>query len=182
MNPLVFCILPTFSHMGSAPRAIEYSLRPDSSTFEIIVVDDRSGSICDLGELARRHPEVVIIGTQSDFEDPATYFRRPFDWPLHAGNYVGQLNPRNTAALTSQCPALVPNDSGMTHNSAVASVPILAEVRIFSARRESLPDAKTFPNINGLPFDPSPRAKRFWDTDTPRTIPERVPFGEAPRR
>ena len=74
-------------------------------------------------ELARLLPEVAIVGTPSDLDNQATYFRRPFDWAPHARCYIGQLNLRDTAALLAQCAALVSNDSGMMHLGVAAGIP-----------------------------------------------------------
>jgi Glycosyl transferase family 2 len=47
-EPLVTCIMPTYNRRAFVPRAVEYFLRQDYSSKELIVVDDGSDPVGDL--------------------------------------------------------------------------------------------------------------------------------------
>jgi ADP-heptose:LPS heptosyltransferase/glycosyltransferase involved in cell wall biosynthesis len=89
-------------------------------------------------ELAKLLPNAAVIGTPSDLENQRTYFQRPFVWPSHVRNYVGQLSLSDTAALISQCSALVSNDSGLMHLGAALGVPTLGVFGITNPAREAM--------------------------------------------
>jgi hypothetical protein len=76
--------------------------------------------------LAARLPRVALVGTPSDLDNRQTYFSRPFAWPPHARNFVGELDLADTAALLSECAALVSNDSGLMHVAAALARPQVA--------------------------------------------------------
>ncbi|MBE9571493.1 MAG: glycosyltransferase [Proteobacteria bacterium] len=100
--------------------------------------------------LAARLPEVVIIGTEADLDNSGTYFKKPFNWPAHAHNYIGQLSLTDTAALISQCAALISNDSGMMQLGAGLGIPTFGIFGITSPRREIIPQANVHPITKGL--------------------------------
>ncbi len=50
-------------------------------------------------ELAAQLPEVALVGTASDLDNARTYFQRPFAWPGHVRDFIGQLSLPDTAAL-----------------------------------------------------------------------------------
>ena len=104
-------------------------------------------------ELAKRLPNVAIIGTAADVENAGTYFARPFAWPAHAVDFVGRLSLADTAALIAECAALVSNDSGLMHVGAALGVPTFGVFGITSPARESLPVANMHPVTKGLPCE-----------------------------
>jgi ADP-heptose:LPS heptosyltransferase/2-polyprenyl-3-methyl-5-hydroxy-6-metoxy-1,4-benzoquinol methylase len=116
-------------------------------------------------ELARLLPEVAIIGTPSDLDNHATYFRRRFDWPHHARIYIGDLSLRDTVALLSQCAALVSNDSGIMHLGVAAGIPTLGIFGITSPQRENIPAPNMFPITQGLACEPACRRQPFGRRD-----------------
>jgi ADP-heptose:LPS heptosyltransferase/glycosyltransferase involved in cell wall biosynthesis len=89
-------------------------------------------------ELAALFEEVVIVGTESDLENTCTYFNRPFIWPEHSRDFVGKLDLCDTAALLSQCSALIAPDSGVMHLGAALRVPTFGIFGITSPQRECL--------------------------------------------
>jgi ADP-heptose:LPS heptosyltransferase len=95
-------------------------------------------------ELARLWPEVAIIGTESDLDNAATYFRKAFAWPAHARNFTGALDLPDTAALIRQCAALVANDSGLMHLGVAVGTPTFGVFGITSPEREMIPSRKMF--------------------------------------
>jgi ADP-heptose:LPS heptosyltransferase len=116
-------------------------------------------------ELARLLPEVVIVGTQSDLQNQTTYFQRDFAWPPHVRNYIGALNLRDTAALISQCAALVSNDSGIMHLGVALGTPTLGVFGITDPRREAMPAPNMFPITKELSCEPACRAQPFGRRD-----------------
>jgi hypothetical protein len=90
-------------------------------------------------ELARRIPEVAIIGTTSDLNNQDTYFGKSFAWPPHVKNFVGALSLPDAAALIGQCAALVSNDSGMMHVAVALGVPTFGIFGLTSPARECIP-------------------------------------------
>ncbi len=108
-------------------------------------------------ELAALLPEVAVIGSASDLENSRTYFQREFRWPAHARNFIGKLDLRDTAALISQCRALISNDSGMMHLGAALGVPTLGIFGITSPDRECMPSRNMFPITKELPCEPDCR-------------------------
>jgi ADP-heptose:LPS heptosyltransferase len=89
-------------------------------------------------DLARLFPSVVVVGTESDLQNERTYFRENFEWPAHAQNFAGRLSLRDTAALLSECAALVSNDSGLMHLGVAVGTPTFGVFGITSPARESL--------------------------------------------
>jgi len=116
-------------------------------------------------ELARLLPEVAIVGTESDLQNQGTYFQRAFAWPPHARSYIGSLSLRDTAALISQCAALVSNDSGMMHLGVALGTPTFGVFGITDPQREAMPAANMFPITKGLSCEPACRAEPFGRRD-----------------
>lgn len=90
-------------------------------------------------ELARKFPNVAIVGSEEDLRTDGTYFARDFDWPEHAQNFVGKLSLPDTAALLRACTALVSNDSGLMQLAVALGVPTFGIFGITSPRREAMP-------------------------------------------
>ena len=107
--------------------------------------------------LAARLPRVVVIGTAEDLENRQTYFARPFAWPAHARSFVGELSLADTAALLSECAALVSNDSGLMHVAAALGIPTFGVFGITSPAREALPLSNMVPVTKGLSCEPACR-------------------------
>jgi heptosyltransferase-2 len=100
--------------------------------------------------LATRLPRVVVIGTPGDLDNRATYFHRAFAWPAHARSFVGELDLADTAALLSECAALVANDSGLMHVGAALGIPVFGVFGITSPAREAIPVVNMIPVSKGL--------------------------------
>jgi hypothetical protein len=107
--------------------------------------------------LAALLPDVVVIGTPADLENRRTYFAKPFAWPAHARSFVGELSLADTAALLSECAALVSNDSGLMHVAAALGVPTFGVFGITSPAREALPLPNMRPITKGLACEPACR-------------------------
>jgi hypothetical protein len=107
--------------------------------------------------LAARLPRLVLVGTPSDFDNQRTYFARPFTWPAHARNFVGELDLADTAALLSECAALVSNDSGLMHVAAALGIPTFGIFGITSPAREALAVSNMLPITKGLSCEPACR-------------------------
>jgi ADP-heptose:LPS heptosyltransferase len=112
-------------------------------------------------DLSRMLPHVVIVGTSSDLDSANTYFGRSFSWPSHVANFVGNLSLRDTAALLSECAALVSNDSGLMHVAVALGIPAFGIFGITSPRRECIPAENMFPITKGLSCEPACR-QRPW--------------------
>jgi ADP-heptose:LPS heptosyltransferase/2-polyprenyl-3-methyl-5-hydroxy-6-metoxy-1,4-benzoquinol methylase len=112
-------------------------------------------------DLANLLPDVVLIGTATDLNNAGTYFQHAFRWPHHVKNYIGELNLPDTAALLSQCAALVSNDSGIMHLGTALNIPTLGVFGITSPDRERIPAPNMFPITKGLPCEPECR-KQAW--------------------
>jgi len=108
-------------------------------------------------DLARRLPHIVIVGSPHDSENGRTYFGRPFVWPPHARDFAGALSLPDTAALISQCAALVANDSGLMHLGVALGVPTFGIFGITSPRRESIDAPNMIAITKGLPCEPACR-------------------------
>jgi glycosyl transferase family 9 (putative heptosyltransferase) len=108
-------------------------------------------------ELAARLPHVAIVGTATDVDNRATYFGRAFAWPPHARSFVGALTLPDTAALLSECAALVSNDSGLMHVGAALGILTLGIFGITSPAREALPVANMIAVEKGLSCQPACR-------------------------
>ena len=104
-------------------------------------------------DLAREFPEVVVLGTPADFDNSRTYFQKNYDWPAHVQNFASGLSLLDTAALLSECAALVSNDSGIMHLGAALEVPTFGIFGITSPLRELVPTPCLFPITKGLPCE-----------------------------
>ncbi len=116
-------------------------------------------------ELARRLPQVAIIGTAGDLDNGATYFGEAFDWPDHARNFVGRLSLGDTAALIGQCAALVSNDSGIMHLGVALGVPTFGIFGITNPQRETIPSRWMIPVTKGLPCEAACRRQAWGRRD-----------------
>lgn len=108
-------------------------------------------------ELAARFAHVAVIGTPSDLANVGTYFARPFRWPDHVHNFVGKLELLDTAALISQCAALVSVDSGMMHLGVALRIPTFGIFGITSPDRECIPSPYMVPITKQLRCEPACR-------------------------
>jgi ADP-heptose:LPS heptosyltransferase len=108
-------------------------------------------------DLARRFPHVAIVGSPQDAENERTYFARPFAWPPHVHDFSGTLSLTDTAALISQCTALVANDSGLMHLGVALGVPTFGIFGITSPQRESIESPHMVAITKGLPCEPACR-------------------------
>ena len=93
----------------------------------------------------------------SDDCTDGTYFRRPFAWPAHARNFTGQLDLADTAALLTQCAALVANDSGLMHLGVALGIPTFGVFGITSPAREAIDAPNMTVVTKGLPCEPACR-------------------------
>jgi hypothetical protein len=116
-------------------------------------------------ELAARLPRAVLVGTQSDLDNAQTYFAAPFRWPAHVRSFIGQLDLADTAALLSECAALVSNDSGLMHVAAALGIPTFGVFGITSPAREALPVDNMLPVTKGLACEPACRRGRWGRRD-----------------
>jgi len=121
-------------------------------------------------ELARLFPNVVLVGSQEDLRVDDTYFCRPFAWPDHARNFIGQLTLADTAALLRECAALVSNDSGLMHLGAALGLPTFGIFGITSTRREAIPVANFYPITKGLPCETACHAGSWGRRDCERHL------------
>ena len=104
-------------------------------------------------ELATFFTNVVVVGTAADLDNRRTYFDRPFQWPEHVQDFTGKLALRDTAALISQCAALVSLDSGLMHLAVALCVPTFGIFGITSPQRECIPSAFMTPITKQLPCE-----------------------------
>lgn len=116
-------------------------------------------------ELSERFEHVVLVGTPSDLDNSRTYFGRPFRWPAHVQSFIGELSLRDTAALLSQCAAVVSVDSGLMHLSVALRVPTFGVFGITSPSRECIPSPFMFPITKGLPCEPDCRLRSWGRRD-----------------
>ena len=121
-------------------------------------------------ELARLFPSVVVVGTEADLRNEATYFRRAFEWPAHARSFVGKLNLKDTAALLSECAALVSNDSGLMHLGVAVGTPTFGLFGITSPRREAMGSPQMIAVSKGLPCEAACRAGKWGRRDCDRHL------------
>jgi glycosyltransferase involved in cell wall biosynthesis len=63
-----------------------------------------------LQELTSLFSQVALIGAVADSGNGGAAFGRNLDWPRHVHDFVGKLDLRDTAALLSQCAALITAD------------------------------------------------------------------------
>lgn len=115
-------------------------------------------------DLAAMLPAVAVVGTPSDQENHNTYFRRAFSWPAHAHNFMGSLNLADTAALLSQCAALVSNDSGLLHLGVALGIPTIGIFGLTSPEREAIPAPNMFSITKQLPCEPACRRQPWGRT------------------
>ena len=116
-------------------------------------------------DLAARLPHVVVIGSESDRSNEGTYFRRTFAWPPHALDLTGQLDLAGTAAVLSQCAALVANDSGLMHLGVALGIPTFGIFGITSPARESMNAPNMTSITKGLPCEPACRRAAWGRRD-----------------
>jgi ADP-heptose:LPS heptosyltransferase/SAM-dependent methyltransferase len=116
-------------------------------------------------ELAARLPDVAIVGTASDRDTAATYFRTPFVWPAHARDFTGVLSLRDTAALISQCAAVVANDSGLMHLAVALGVPTVGVFGITSPAREAMASPHMHALSKGLACESACRQQAWGRRD-----------------
>ena len=144
-------------------------------------------------ELAKLLPNVVLIGTDADLRNHQTYFAREFEWPSHVQSYIGKLSLADTAALLSQCAALVSNDSGMMHLGVALGIPSLGIFGITSPQREIMRAPNMIVVTKGLECESACRAKAFGRRDcehhlacmktlTAQEVLERLPETVIPRK
>jgi hypothetical protein len=115
--------------------------------------------------LAAALPHVAIVGADSDRDNTGTYFGRPFEWPLHARDFTGALDLADTAALISQCAALVANDSGLMHLGVALGVPTFGVFGITSPAREAMAAPNMAVVTKGLPCEQRCRAGAWGRRD-----------------
>jgi glycosyltransferase involved in cell wall biosynthesis len=113
------------------------------------------------GELALLFESVALVGTSADLDNGATYFADPFVWPERARNFVGKLDLLDTAALISQCSALISIDSGLMHLGVALGIPTFGIFGITSPERECMRSPLMIPITKGLPCEPACR-KATW--------------------
>ena len=110
---------------------------------------------------------VVIIGTTADLQNDNPYFRKAFNWPDHAKNFIGTLSLQDTAALLRECAAVVSNDSDMMHLGVALGIPTFGVFGITSQQREAIPADHMFPITKGLPCEfacrQRPWGQRDWE-------------------
>ncbi|MCA1612882.1 MAG: glycosyltransferase [Acidobacteria bacterium] len=121
-------------------------------------------------ELARMFPSVVVVGTEADLKNEATYFGRAFEWPAHAQSFVGRLNLRDTAALLSECAALVSNDSGLMHLGVAVGTPTFGVFGITSPGREAIRSPQMIAVSKGLACEAACRAGKWGRRDCDRHL------------
>lgn len=121
-------------------------------------------------DVAAALPEVVVIGTEEDRKTDGTYFRHPFTWPAHARDFTGALSLLDTAALLSQCAALVSNDSGLMHLGVAVGTPTFGVFGITSPQREALRTPEMHVVTRGLSCEPACRRKPWGRRDCERHL------------
>jgi hypothetical protein len=115
--------------------------------------------------LAAGLEHAVIVGTASDLDNRHTYFVRPFVWPPHVRSYVAELTLADTAALLSECVALVSNDSGLMHVAAALGIPTFGVFGITSPAREAMRLPNMLPVTKRLPCEPACRRQPWGRRD-----------------
>ncbi|HUC85650.1 MAG TPA: glycosyltransferase, partial [Candidatus Acidoferrales bacterium] len=121
-------------------------------------------------ELSRRFSNVAVVGTEEDARTDNTYFRRPFDWPDHVQNFIGQLNLPDTAALLRECAALVANDSGLMHLGVALGLPTFGLFGITSPQREAMRSPNMIVVTKKLPCEPDCRKSPWGRRDCDRHL------------
>lgn len=113
-------------------------------------------------ELATYFEHVAIVGTRSDLANDRTYFQRAFTWPPHVRSFVGELSLRDTAALISQCRALISLDSGLMHLGVALGIPTFGIFGITSPNRECIPSPYMVPITRELACEAACRDRASW--------------------
>lgn len=121
-------------------------------------------------ELAALLPSAAVIGTGSDLDNSHTYFAHPFRWPHQVHNFVGKLALRDTAALISQCAALISPDSGMMHLGVALGVRTFGVFGITSPVRECIPSPYMVPITKGLECESHCRTRPWGRRDCARQL------------
>lgn len=124
----------------------------------------------DFERLAGLLPNVVIVGSAADLNNAGTYFRQAFQWPSHVQNHAGQLDLADTAALISQCAALVSNDSGLMHLGVALGVATFGIFGITSPSREAIPSPHMTPLTKGLDCESTCRQQAWGRRDCGRHL------------
>lgn len=88
--------------------------------------------------VAQHFESVVVLGTVEDVIAEG--------WPEHVKVYTGQLSLLDTAALISQCAALISNDSGLSHVGAALGIPTFPIYGSTHPKREMMP----LPNVHPI--------------------------------
>jgi ADP-heptose:LPS heptosyltransferase len=121
-------------------------------------------------QLAARLEKVLLVGRPADLDNSRTYFLHDFRWPAHARSYIGTLGLRQTAALLSQCAALVSNDSGIMHLGVALGIPTFGIFGITNPRRETIPAPNMFPITKALPCEQECRCRPWGSRDCERSL------------
>jgi ADP-heptose:LPS heptosyltransferase len=116
-------------------------------------------------ELAGHFPNVVVVGTAAGLDNSRTYFVHPFMWPEHVRDFTGQLDLLDTAALLSQCAALISVDSGVMHLGVALGIPTFGIFGITNPQRECMPSPLMIPISKKLPCEPACRNARWGRRD-----------------
>lgn len=95
--------------------------------------------------VADRFESVVLVGTTED--------RIPEAWPGNVRDWSGQLSLLDTAALLSQCAALISNDSGLSHVGAALGIPTFPIYGATRCSREAMPLPNVYPLANRTDCD-----------------------------
>jgi glycosyltransferase involved in cell wall biosynthesis len=108
-------------------------------------------------QLANLFQNVAIVGTTADLDNRGTYFEHPFMWPESIQDFVGKLDLQDTAALLSQCAALVSLDSGLMHLGVALNVPTFGIFGITSPQRECIKSPFMIPIAAQMTCQPTHR-------------------------
>ena len=103
--------------------------------------------------LAALFPNVVVVGMAPDSDNSGTYFKHTFRWPANAQDFTNMLSIRDTAALLSQCAAIISNDSGIMHLGVALGVPTFGIFGLTSPQFECIPSPFMKPVTKGLPCE-----------------------------
>src|SRR5262249_39768630 len=93
------------------------------------------------------------------------YFDKAYAWPAQARDYRGRLDLADTAALLSQCAAVVGNDSGLLQLAAALGRPSFPIFGITSPRRELMRLPNLRPISKRLPWEPACRNQPWGRRD-----------------
>jgi ADP-heptose:LPS heptosyltransferase len=121
-------------------------------------------------ELASLFPSVVIVGTAADMNNNCTYFDQPFRWPHHVQDYAGRLDLSDTAALLSECVALIAVDSGIMHLCVAVGVQTFGIFGITSPQRECIPSPLMTPITKQLTCEEACRRAAWGRRDCERHL------------